>query len=101
MTAIARLDIIPVRESHMADEIAAAIETFEDFDVTYEVNPMSTVIQAEDVSEIFAATSAAHEAVADERVITSLTIDDQPGREQHTEERVAAVERELGRPPRG
>ncbi|QFU84623.1 thiamine-binding protein [Natronorubrum aibiense] len=101
MTAIARLEIIPVREEHMSDHIAAALDELDQFEISYELTPMDTVIQADDVSEIFAATQAAHEALDEDRIITSLEIDHQPDREQHTADRVAAVEHELGRSAQG
>ncbi len=97
MTAIARLEIIPVREEHMSDQIAAALDALDEFDITYELTPMDTVIEADDVSEIFQAAAAAHDVIDEERVITSLEIDDQPGREQHTSDRVTTVEHRLGR----
>ena len=85
----------------MSDQIAAAIDALDQFDITYELTPMDTVIEADDVSEIFAAAEAAHQALDEERIITSLEIDHQLNREQHGTDRVAAVERELGRPVHG
>ena len=35
MTAIARLEILPIREERMSDQIAAAIDALEEFDVSY------------------------------------------------------------------
>ena len=101
MTAIARLEIIPVREEQMSDQIATAIDTLDQFDISYELTPMDTIIEADDVSEIFAAAEAAHDAIDEDRIITSLEIDHQPNREQHTTDRVAAVEHELGRSVNG
>ena len=101
MTAIARLEIIPIREEHMSDQIAAAVDALDQFDISYELTPMDTIIEADDVSEIFDAAAAAHEAIDEDRTITSLEIDHQPDREQHTADRVATVERELGRTPQG
>lgn len=101
MTAIARLEIIPVREERMSDQIAAAIDALDQFDISYELTPMDTVIEADDVSEIFAAAEAAHDAIDEDRIITSLEIDHQPDREQHTRDRVDAVENELGRSAQG
>ena len=85
----------------MAEPIARAVEAIENYDVAYETTPTDTVIEAENLSELFAAVQAAHEAIAGEgRVVTELEIDYQPGREQRMNERVTAVQRELGRPPR-
>lgn len=101
MTAIARFEVIPVREGSMAEPIARAVEALEYYDVTYETTPTDTVIEADTLEELFAAVRGAHEAIVDEnRVVTELEIDYQPGRPRGMDERVRAVERELGRPPR-
>ncbi len=80
----------------MSDEIAAALEALDEFDVTYELTPMDTVVEADSIGELFDATKAAHDAVDGERVITSLEVDDQRDREQHRSDRVETVERRLG-----
>ena len=82
----------------MTEQIAIAIDALEQFDVQYELTPMDTVIEADDVQAVFEAAAAAHEAAGDGRIITSLSIDDQGNREQGADDRVAAVEEELGRP---
>jgi uncharacterized protein (TIGR00106 family) len=100
MTVIARLEITPVQEGSMAEEIAQAVDALDEFDVSYETTAMDTVIEAESLAEVFAAAQAAHEAVDTGRVITSLEIDDRRDRSEHTSARVAAVEEALGRPPK-
>jgi uncharacterized protein YqgV (UPF0045/DUF77 family) len=100
MTAIARLEIIPVREGSMAPSIARAVEALDQFDVSYETTATDTIIEAESVDQVFEAVRAAHVAIPDERVITSVEIDDVRGRRQRVGDRVASVERVLGRPPR-
>ncbi|RLM88559.1 thiamine-binding protein [Halobellus sp. Atlit-38R] len=97
MTAIGELNIVPVRAGSMSGEIAKAIEALEQFDVDYETNPMGTVIEAESAAELFAAAQAAHDAVDEDRVITTLKIDDKRTVEQRASEKVAGVEQRLGR----
>jgi len=97
MTVVALLSVAPVIEDSMASEVAAAVEALDGFDVSYETNPMGTVIEADDVATLFAAAEAAHEAVDADRVSTVLKIDDKRDREQRAREKVDAVERELGR----
>lgn len=92
MTVIARLEVTPVAERTLSDDIAKAVEALDGFDVTYEIEPMGTVIEADSAEEVFAAAQAAHEAVDGERVLTSLEIDDLRGREQHIADRVSSVE---------
>lgn len=84
----------------MSDAVARAVEALDRFDVSYETTPTDTVIEADDPGEVFAAAEAAHRAVGGDRVITSLEVDEQRTRRQTGRERVAAVERRLGRPPR-
>ncbi len=100
MTAIALLSVAPVVEGSMSGEVAKAVAALDDFDVSYETNPMGTVIEAESVAELFAAAQAAHEAVDGDRVSTFLKIDDKRSSRDGAAEKVAAVERELGRPAR-
>jgi uncharacterized protein (TIGR00106 family) len=100
MTVMAHLSVAPVQEGSMAGEIAKSIEALEEFDVSYETNAMGTVIEAEEIGEVFAAAQAAHEAVDGDRVSTSLKIDDKRTSDQSASEKVEAVEEELGREAR-
>ncbi|QLG26120.1 MTH1187 family thiamine-binding protein [Halorarum halophilum] len=100
MTVIALLSVAPVVEGSMAGEVAKAVEALDDFDVSYETNPMGTVIEADDIEELMAAATAAHRAVDGDRVSTVLKIDDKRTRTEPASEKVEAVERELGRPAR-
>jgi uncharacterized protein (TIGR00106 family) len=84
----------------MAADVADAVEALDDFDVTYETNPMGTVLEATDIDELLAAVGAAHEAVDGDRVGTFLKIDDKRTSDQAASEKVDAVERELGREAR-
>jgi uncharacterized protein (TIGR00106 family) len=97
MMVIALLSVAPVTEGSMASEVAKAVDALDDFDVSYETNPMGTVIEADSTDELFAAAQAAHEAVDGDRVSTVLKIDDKRARDQRAHEKVDAVEAELGR----
>jgi uncharacterized protein (TIGR00106 family) len=99
MTAIGFLSVAPVTEDSMAGEVAKAVAALEEFDVGYETTPMGTIIEADDVSDVFAAAQAAHEAVDGDRVSTVLKIDDKRTIEQAASEKVEAVADELGRQP--
>lgn len=97
MTVIALLSVAPVTEGSMASEVAKAVDALDEFDVSYETNPMGTVIEADSADELFAAAQAAHEAVDGDRVSTVLKIDDKRTSGQRAREKVDAVESELGR----
>ncbi|ELY48037.1 MTH1187 family thiamine-binding protein [Natronorubrum sulfidifaciens] len=98
MTVVALLSVAPVIEESMSGEVAKAVDALEAYDVAYETNPMGTVIEADDIGELFAAAQAAHEAVDGDRVSTVLKIDDKRTRETTASEKVEAVEDQLGRP---
>lgn len=100
MSIVALLSVAPVTEGSMAPEVAQAVAALDGFDVTYETNPMGTVVEADDLDELLAAVGAAHRAVEADRVSTFLKIDDKRARDERAAEKVAAVERELGRPAR-
>ncbi|TKX42780.1 MTH1187 family thiamine-binding protein [Halorubrum sp. SD690R] len=101
MTAIAMLSVAPVVEESMAEEVAAAVAALDDFDVSYETNPMGTVIEADDAETLFAAAAAAHDAVDGDRVSTVLKIDDKRASDGTADEKVEAVEEQLGREAKG
>ena len=100
MTVIALLSVAPVVEGSMSGEVAKAVAALDDFDVRYETNPMGTVIETDDLDELFRAVQAAHEAVDADRVSTFLKLDDKRTSDARAADKVAAVERALGRPAR-
>jgi len=97
MTTVALLSVAPVIEGSMAGEVAKAVAALDGFDVSYETNPMGTVIEADDAETVFAAAAAAHDAVDGDRVSTVLKIDDKRTAETTADRKVEAVEEELGR----
>ncbi|ELZ78367.1 MTH1187 family thiamine-binding protein [Haloferax larsenii] len=97
MTVIAMLSVAPVIEESMSGEVAKAVAALDDFDVSYETNPMGTVIEADDIDELLAAVGAAHKAVDGDRISTFLKIDDKRTSDQRAADKVAAVEDHLGR----
>lgn len=100
MTVVALLSVAPVIEGSMSGEVAKAVAALDAYDVSYETNPMGTVIEADDVDTLLAAVGAAHKAVDADRVSTFLKIDDKRTVDQAAREKVDAVEAELGRPAR-
>jgi len=98
MTVIALLSVAPVIEDSMASEVAKAVDALDAHDVSYETNPMGTVIEAADIDALLAAVGDAHKAVDGDRVSTVLKIDHKREADQAAAEKVEAVEAELGRP---
>ena len=99
MSVIARFEIIPVRDGSMSTAIASALRALDRFPVSYQTTPTDTIIEAATVEQIFEAVQAAHNAIPDDRVITSLEIDEDRRRAQNMRQRVQSVESALGHPP--
>ncbi|MFD1569287.1 MTH1187 family thiamine-binding protein [Halorubrum laminariae] len=97
MTVIALLSVAPVIEGSMSEEVAKAVAALDAFDVSYETNPMGTVIESDDADTLFAAAAAAHEAVDGDRVSTVLKVDDKRTSDERADRKVEAVEEHLGR----
>jgi uncharacterized protein (TIGR00106 family) len=101
MTVFGMLRITPVTDEDITEDVAAAVDALEEYDVSYETNPMSTVIEAEELEELLAAVGAAHEAVPGDHVSTLLQIDDMRTKEMEACQKVEEVEEELGREAKG
>lgn len=99
MSVIARFEVIPVRDGSMSTAIADALRALDQYPVSYQTTATGTVIEADSVEQLFTAVQAAHQAIREDRVITSIEIDEDRRRPQNMTERVASVERELGHPP--
>ena len=99
MSVIARFEVIPVRDGSMSTAIANALRALDRYPVSYQTTATDTIIEADTVGQVFAAVQAAHQAIPDDRVITSVEIDEDRRRLQDMNERVASVERELGHAP--
>lgn len=97
MTVFGMLRITPITDEDITEEIVAALEALEEYDVSYETNPMSTVIEADDIAELLTAVGAAHQAVPGDHVSTLLQIDDMRTKELRACEKIEALEEKLGR----
>ena len=96
MSVIALLSTTPTRNENTSDEIAGAVEALGDYDVDSTLTAMGTIVEADDVGELFAAVEAAHRAVDADRVTTKLEIDHERDRDRDASARVSAVEERLG-----
>lgn len=98
MTVIALLSVAPATEQSMAPDVADAVAALDEFDVSYETNPMGTVIETDEIGTLLEAVEAAHTAVDGDRVSTVLKIDDKRTSSDSASKKVEAVEQELGHP---
>ena len=93
---IAELSTYPIGEgTSLSQYVKKAVEVIDKFpDIRVVHHPMGTVIEADDLSQIFEVARLAHEAILStgaNRVITQLKIDDRRDKVRRMEDKVSAV----------
>ena len=101
MAVIVEFGIIPLGVGISVSKLLVpAIKELERKGVKYEVTPVCTVFEAENVEEAFNVIKAAHEAVFGEnikRVVTTVKIDDRRDVKRGMKEKVESLKKELRR----
>jgi uncharacterized protein (TIGR00106 family) len=97
----AELTLIPIGtpETSLSEYVAAAVAALDETGINYQLSGMGTLLEAENLDELFYAIKIAHEAVfktGSERVVTSVKIDDRRDRKRTMADKVHSVEKKLG-----
>jgi uncharacterized protein (TIGR00106 family) len=96
---LAEFSIIPIGAgSSIGEQLAIALRVVDESGIPYKVNPMGTVVEGQ-WDEIISLIKSCHDEIMkkEERVLISITIDDRKGKPNRIEEKVASVERRLGK----
>lgn len=91
--------IVPVGSgSSIGDRLAEVLKIVDESGLSYKVNPMGTVVEGE-WEELFRLVQKCHKTVMEkeERVITTISVDDRKGKPNRIEEKVKSVEKRLGK----
>ena len=91
--------MIPIGSgSSIGDRLAEVLRVIDTSGVPYKVNPMGTVIEGE-WDDLFRLIKECHETMMkkEERVLTSISIDDRKGRPDRLEQKVKSIEKRLGK----
>lgn len=91
--------MIPIGSgSSIGDRLAEVLRVVDASGVPYKVNPMGTVIEGE-WDDLFRLIKKCHKTIMkkEERVLTSISIDDRKGRPDRLEQKVKSIEKRLGR----
>lgn len=96
----AELTIIPVGTSgtSLSKYIAVAVEALNKNGIKYELTGMGTLIECDDMENLFNAINAAHEAVFNagiERVATSIKIDERRDSDKTISDKVSSVKQKI------
>ena len=95
---LAEFSIVPIGKGEsVGDQVARVMQTIADSGLSYKANPMGTVVEGE-WDEVMALIKKCHSELLKEssRLVTSITIDDRPGKPNRIEEKIKSVEKRLG-----
>ena len=82
----------------MGDQIAKVLKIVDESGLPYKANPMGTVIEG-NWDEVMAIVKKCHQEVikSSPRIVTSISIDDRPGKPNRITEKLKSVEKRLGK----
>ena len=96
---MAEFSIVPMGVgSSIGNKLAEVLKIVDASRLPYKVNPMGTVIEGE-WDDVMKLVKKCHSTImkTEERVVTSITIDDRPGKPNRIDEKVKSIERRLGK----
>jgi len=84
--------------SSISDKLAIVLKIIDDSGLPYKINPMGTVIEGE-WEEIMGLINRCRQELlkTEERVLISISVDDRKGASDRINQKVASVERKLGK----
>ena len=91
--------IVPVGSgSSIGERLAEVLKVVDESGLPYKVNPMGTVLEGE-WDDLFKLVKKCHKAVMknEERVITTISVDDRKKKPNRIEEKVKSIEKRLGK----
>ncbi|MCX7913415.1 MAG: MTH1187 family thiamine-binding protein [Thermodesulfovibrionales bacterium] len=96
---LTEFSIVPIGVgSSLSDKLAIVLKIIDESGITYRVNPMGTVVEGtweETMDLIKKCRDALMET--EERIIINIKIDDRKSKHNAIEEKIASVERKLGK----
>jgi uncharacterized protein (TIGR00106 family) len=96
---LTEFSIIPIGKGEsLGDQIAKVLQIVADCGLPYKANPMGTVVEG-NWDEVMALIKKCHNELLKDtgRLVTSITIDERPGKPNRIEEKIKSVEKRLGR----
>jgi len=96
---LAEFSIIPIGVgSSIGDQLARVLKIVDESGLPYKVNPMGTVIEG-NWNDIMRLIKKCHDTImkTEDRVLTTVSIDDRKGKPNRIEEKVKSIEKRLGK----
>jgi uncharacterized protein (TIGR00106 family) len=96
---LVEFSVIPIgSSSSIGDQIAEVLRIVNASGLPYKINPMGTVIEGE-WDEIVKLIKKCHKKVmtSEDRVVTTISIDDRKGKPNRIDEKVKSIEKRIGK----
>lgn len=96
---LVEFSIVPIGSgSSLSDKLAEILRIVDASGLPYKVNPMGTVVEGE-WNELFKLIRKCHMIAMrkEDRVVTTISIDDRKGRASRIDQKVKSVEKKLGK----
>ena len=94
-----QFSIVPIGfGSSLGDRVAEVLRMVDESGLPYKVNPMGTVVEGE-WEDLFSLVKKCHTTVmkSEERVLTTIAVDDRKGKPNRLEGKVKSIENRLGK----
>ncbi len=96
---LVEFSIIPIgTNSSISEQVANVLKIVDASGLPYKVNPMGTVVEG-NWNEVMKLIKKCHTTVikSEERVLTTISIDDRKGKPNRIDEKVKSLEKRIGR----
>jgi uncharacterized protein (TIGR00106 family) len=96
---LVEFSVIPIgKDSSIGDQVARVLSIVDASGLPYKINPMGTVVEG-NWNDVMGLIKKCHSTVIlnEERVLTTISIDDRKGKKNRISGKVKSVEKRLGR----
>jgi uncharacterized protein (TIGR00106 family) len=100
MSYLVSLSVFPTdRGESVSEYVSEVIKLIKESGLPYKLTPMATIVETEDISEVFELLKRAYEILQEKgcnRIYTVMTVDYRKGKKNRMEQKVRSVERRIG-----
>ena len=100
MSYLVSLSIFPTDKGEsVSPYVSKVIKLIKESGLPYKLTPMATIIETEDINEVFKIMDKAYKLLQEEgcnRIYTVMTVDYRKGRSNRMEQKIKSVEKRIG-----
>ncbi|NPB05452.1 MAG: MTH1187 family thiamine-binding protein [Aquificae bacterium] len=100
MSYLVSLSIFPTDKGEsVSPYVSKVIKLIKESGLPYKLTPMSTIVEVEDINEVFKLMDKAYKILQEEgcnRIYTVMTVDYRKGKSNRMEQKVRSVEQKIG-----